>query len=106
MAAPVTGTVQQVYYRPGEMVTAGKPVVALRQPISPALLRQRGHVAQDQARRGHQRALQLRADRRQGELHLAPSEYTPPVIYSLEERNKLVSGGAPTSPSSCASVSR
>src|SRR5436190_7328022 len=32
VAAPVAGTVQQLYYRPGEMVMAGKPVIALLPP--------------------------------------------------------------------------
>jgi HlyD family secretion protein len=32
VASPVTGTVQQVYFRPGEMVPAGRPVVALLPP--------------------------------------------------------------------------
>ena len=31
--SPVDGTVQEVYYRPGEMVPAGRPVVALLPPI-------------------------------------------------------------------------
>src|SRR5262249_26957088 len=30
--APVTGTVQQVYFRPGEMVVASRPIVALLPP--------------------------------------------------------------------------
>src|SRR5262249_13177230 len=32
VAAPVTGTVQQIYYRPGEMVPAGRPVVSILPP--------------------------------------------------------------------------
>ena len=32
MASPVTGSVQQIYYRPGEMVPAGRPVVSLLPP--------------------------------------------------------------------------
>ena len=32
MASPVTGTIQQIYYRPGELVPAGRPVVALLPP--------------------------------------------------------------------------
>src|SRR4029077_105257 len=30
--SPVSGTVQQIYYRPGEMVPAGRPVLALLPP--------------------------------------------------------------------------
>ena len=32
IASPVTGTVEQVYYRPGEVVAAAKPIVALLPP--------------------------------------------------------------------------
>ena len=32
VSSPVTGTVQQIYYRPGEMVPAGRPVLALLPP--------------------------------------------------------------------------
>ena len=32
VASPVAGTVQQIYYRPGEIVPAGRPVVALLPP--------------------------------------------------------------------------
>ncbi len=32
VASPVSGTVQQVYFRPGEMVPAGRPVAALLPP--------------------------------------------------------------------------
>ena len=32
MSAPVSGTVQQIYYRPGELVPAGRPVLSLLPP--------------------------------------------------------------------------
>ena len=32
MASPVAGTVQQIYFRPGEMVPAGRPVVSILPP--------------------------------------------------------------------------
>ena len=31
-ASPVSGSVQQIYYRPGELVPAGRPVVSLLPP--------------------------------------------------------------------------
>ena len=42
-----TGTVQQIYYRPGEMVPAGRPVVALAQSVkaSREVLRQEAGFA-------------------------------------------------------------
>src|SRR5438477_13124213 len=32
LASPVTGAVQQIYYRPGEMVPAGRPVLSILPP--------------------------------------------------------------------------
>jgi HlyD family secretion protein len=32
MASPVSGSVQQIYYRPGELVPAGRPVLAMLPP--------------------------------------------------------------------------
>ena len=32
LASPVTGTVQQIYFRPGEMVPAGRPILAILPP--------------------------------------------------------------------------
>jgi HlyD family secretion protein len=94
LAAPVSGTVQQVYYRPGEMVPAGRPVLSI---LPPGNIKVRFFVAQallpklalgdtvDIACDGC--AERLRA---QVSFIARSAEYTPPVIYSLEERNKLV----------------
>jgi HlyD family secretion protein len=94
IAAPVAGTVQQIYYRPGEMVMAGKPVVAL---LPPGNLKVRFFVSEavlPKIKPGD--TVNVRCDGC-GEPIAAKvsfiaraSEFTPPVIYSLEERNKLV----------------
>ncbi len=94
VASPVTGSVQQVYYRPGEMVPAGKPVVAL---LPPGNLKFRFFVPESALPKlALGETVQIRCDGCAGDLtaridFLARSaEYTPPVIYSQEERSKLV----------------
>jgi HlyD family secretion protein len=94
MASPVTGVVQQVYYRPGETVQPGKPLVSLLPPgnikvrfFVPEALLPRIAIG-DKA--------QVTCDGCTGDLaatitFIAQSaEFTPPVIYSLQERSKLV----------------
>ena len=93
--SPVDGTVQQVYYRPGEMVPAGRPVVALLPPRQSqgALLRAGGAAARDQISAtpstvscdGCATGLTAKVS-----FIARSAEFTPPVIYSLEERAKLV----------------
>jgi len=92
--SPVTGTVEQVYYRPGEMVPADRPVVAL---LPPGNIKVRFYVPEtalpdiaygdpvkidcDGCEKGLTASVNFIARQ---------SEFTPPVIYSLEERAKLV----------------
>jgi HlyD family secretion protein len=94
MSSPVSGTVEQVYYRVGEMVPAGKPVVAL---LPPANLKVRFFVNQaklPQIKLGD--VVKIQCDGCASDLTAKisfisrQSEFTPPVIYSLEERSKLV----------------
>jgi len=93
LVSPVTGPVQQVYYRPGEMVPAGRPVVSI---LPPGNLKIRFFVAQamlPQIALGD--AVDVTCDgcttvRARVSFIAHSAEYTPPVIYSLEERNKLV----------------
>ena len=90
----VDGVVQQIYYRPGEMVpagTAGRGAAAAGQSEDP-LLRARNHVAEIAygdviavACDGCAKDLTARVS-----FIARQSEFTPPVIYSLEERTKLV----------------
>lgn len=92
--SPDSGTIQQVYYRPGETVPAGRPVVSL---LPPRNLKIRFFVAETQLTRiKHGDAVTVSCDGCANGLtarisFIAQSaEYTPPVIYSLEERAKLV----------------
>ena len=94
IAAPAAATVQQVYFRPGEMVSAGKPVLAL---LPPGNIKVRFFVNEatlPKVKFGD--LVNVRCDGC-GEAVAAKvsfisraAEYTPPVIYSLDERNKLV----------------
>ncbi|MGC1356071.1 MAG: HlyD family efflux transporter periplasmic adaptor subunit [Xanthobacteraceae bacterium] len=90
----VGGTVQQIYYRPGEIVPADRPVLSV---LPPGNVKVRFYVPQallpsisygDEVRvtcDGCAPALTAHVG-----FIARQSEYTPPVIYSLEERAKLV----------------
>lgn len=92
--SPADGTIEQIYYRPGETVPAGRPVVALLPPgnlklrffapqaILPEInYGQTVEVSCDGCEKGLTAKVSFIA---------RSAEYTPPVIYSLEERAKLV----------------
>lgn len=92
--SPGDGTIQQVYYRPGETVPASRPVVAL---LPPGNLKVRFFAPETQLpeiKFGD--TVTLSCDGCQPGLTgkvsfiARSSEYTPPVIYSLDERAKLV----------------
>ena len=93
---PVAGAVQQIYYRPGEMVPAGLPVLSILPPgnikirffIGGARCCQRSSSAIRSTVTCDGCATPVGARRSASSRRSA--EYTPPVIYSLEERNKLV----------------
>src|SRR5207248_1630585 len=84
VVSPVTGSVQQIYFRGGELVPAGNlklrffvneamlPKVSLGEPVS---------VTCD----GCGAPISARIT-----FIARSSEFTPPVIYSLDERSKLV----------------
>jgi HlyD family secretion protein len=92
--SPAEGTIQQVYYRPGETVSAGKPVLALLppqnlkfrffapEPLLPEIkYGETVTVSCDGCEKGLTAKVSFIA---------RSAEYTPPVIYSLDERAKLV----------------
>jgi HlyD family secretion protein len=92
--SPADGTIEQIYYRPGETVPAGRPVVALLPPgnlkirfFAPqAVLPELKYgdvvgVSCDGCDTGLTAKISFIA---------RSAEFTPPVIYSQEERAKLV----------------
>jgi HlyD family secretion protein len=94
LASPVAATVQQIYFRPGEMVPAGRPVIAL---LPPQNVKIRFFVPEPMLPRiAYRDTVKVRCDGCADDLSARVSfisrtaEYTPPVIYSLDERAKLV----------------
>ena len=92
--SPAAGTIQEVYFRPGETVPTGKPVIALLPPpnlklrfFAPETMLPQIKIDQvvnfscDGCAQGLTAKVSFIA---------RSSEYTPPVIYSREERAKLV----------------
>lgn len=94
MASPAGGTIQQIYYRPGELVPAGKPVLALLPPGNVKIRFFVPEAVLPKIALGDWVA--VRCDGCAGEIKARitfisrSSEFTPPVIYSLDERAKLV----------------
>ena len=93
-AAPAAGQVVDTFFRPGEFVAAGQPVLAL---LPPANLKARFFVPEGQlAGVALGGAVTLQCDGCGPPIaarisHIASRpEYTPPVIYSNEQRSKLV----------------
>ncbi|MCG5239641.1 HlyD family efflux transporter periplasmic adaptor subunit [Azospirillum doebereinerae] len=93
-AAPVGALVEDTLYNPGEWVPAGSPVVALLPPDRVKLVL---FVAENSvARLAPGTALRVRCDGCPAGLGArvtsvaSRAEYTPPVIYSVGSREKLV----------------
>ncbi len=92
--SPAAGTVQQVYFRSGEVVSGQRPVVAL---LPPSNIKLRFYVPEASLPRlrigqivgvncdGCSKGINARVS-----FVSVSAEFTPPVIYSLEERSKLV----------------
>lgn len=94
VTAPVAGKVERLYRRVGEMVGAGDPVLAL---LPPSNLKVRFYAPEallSQLEVGG--AVSLTCDRCEGPIAArityvaSEPQFTPPVIYSVEEREKLV----------------
>lgn len=92
--APAEGVVQQIYYREGEVVASGRPVVAL---LPPGNVKLRFFVPEaDLPKIAYGKRIEVQCDGcgKGVGAHVsfiaAQAEFTPPVIYSREERAKLV----------------
>jgi HlyD family secretion protein len=92
--APVGGTIQQIYFREGEMVAAQRPVLSI---MPPGNMKLRFFVPETELPKlsiGDE--VRVTCDNCAADLTAkiyfisTTAEYTPPVIYSLDERNKLV----------------
>lgn len=92
--APMAGSVQDTYFEPGEVVPAGRPVVSLLPPsnlkvrffvsekaLSRVALGGRVEIACDSCAQAIPARVSFVA---------REAEFTPPVIYSVEARAKLV----------------
>ncbi len=92
--APVTGAIQQIYFRNGETAPAQRPVLSI---MPPGNMKIRFFAPETElAKLALGDAVSISCDGCAGDLtatiyFIATSaEYTPPVIYSLQERSKLV----------------
>jgi HlyD family secretion protein len=92
--APVNGTIQQIYFREGEMVAAERPVLSI---MPPGNMKVRFFVPEsDLPKLAIGDEVRVSCDNCAADLTAriyfiaTMAEYTPPVIYSLDERNKLV----------------
>lgn len=93
VAAPAAGSIETLYYRLGEVVPSGRPIVAL---LPPENVRIRFFVPETEiARLALGQAIRVACDACEPSdakisFISGTTEYTPPEIYSLEERAKLV----------------
>jgi HlyD family secretion protein len=92
--APVAGTIQQIYFREGEMVPMQRPVLSI---MPPGNMKIRFFVPETELPKlAISDEVRVTCDNCAADLGAkiyfiaTTAEYTPPVIYSLEERNKLV----------------
>jgi len=92
--APISGTVQQIYFRVGETVGAQRPVLSI---LPPGNMKIRFYVSEvDLPKLSIGEEVRVSCDNCSADLTAriyflsTTAEYTPPVIYSLDERNKLV----------------
>lgn len=94
VSAPQDGTIEEVYFRVGEVVSSGQPVVAI---LPPGNLKVRFYVSEPlRASIQIDEKVEVSCDGCPSGLSAAVSfiareaEYTPPIIFSREERRKLV----------------
>ena len=94
LAAPAAGLIEETYYEPGELVTAGQPVVSLLPDANrkvrffvPEAMLSRVNVGSKVAVACDGCPAGMKA---KVEFVSTEAEFTPPVIYSKDSRDKLV----------------
>jgi HlyD family secretion protein len=92
--SPITGTVQQLYFRVGELVMTAKPILALLPPMNLKVRFFVNEAMLPKLKLGDTVAISCDGCEPGIEAKISfiarSSEFTPPVIYSMEERSKLV----------------
>jgi HlyD family secretion protein len=92
--SPVTGSIQQIYFRGGELVTAGKPILAVLPPNNLKVRFFVNEATLPKFKLGD--PVRVTCDGCDADIVARitfiarSSEFTPPVIYSMDERSKLV----------------
>lgn len=93
-AAPQAGTIERIYHRPGEVVAAGAPVAALLAPenMKVRFFAPQAMLAQFPVGARVRVSCDGCGDAAEAVVSYAASEpqFTPPIIYSLDQREKLV----------------
>jgi HlyD family secretion protein len=93
-AAPVTGQVFDTYYRLGEFVPAGQPVASILAPENVYLVFYVSETILSKVANGQTVSFTCDSCKQkyQAKIYFISSnaEYTPPVIYSKDSRDKLV----------------
>jgi HlyD family secretion protein len=94
VVSPADGAVQDVFFRPGEIVNAGQPVIALLPPENRKVRFYVSEPGLPKISLGER--MRVTCDGCAGDLYgrisyiAGRQEYTPPVIFSDKERAKLV----------------
>jgi HlyD family secretion protein len=92
--APYAGTVEQIFHRPGEVVAAGAPIVALLPPenMKVRFFAPEAMLAQLPVGARVLVSCDGCAEPIEAQVSFVAQEpqFTPPVIYSLDQREKLV----------------
>lgn len=91
--APVAGTIEQIFHRQGEVVAAGQPIVALLPPENMKVRFFAPEELLSQLRIGQ--TVRVSCDGCEAQTATISfiarePQFTPPVIYSLDQREKLV----------------
>lgn len=93
-AAPAAGAIERIYHRPGEVVAAGAPIIAL---LPPDNIKVRFFAPQDMLAQLPMGArVRISCDGCGAAMEARVSfvarepQFTPPIIYSLDQRQKLV----------------